>query len=129
MDLRTFIRETLCQIANGMTDAQAELRDKGVKINPPHYIDKSGGIRDASPDSACYQTIDFDIALTAVEDQKSGGAMGIAVMGAKIGGGKEMLQSTSAVSRIQFRIVAHLPQSKSDMRPVLSHRLDDNTKV
>ncbi len=113
MDLRTFIKETLCQISDGMIDAQAALKDKGVRINPPYEI-LDGNISVTNEVTKCYQFIDFDIALTATDDSKASGGMGLAVLAAKLGGNIEKGKSTAAASRVQFRIAALLPQNKSE---------------
>lgn len=117
MDLRTFITETLCQISDGMIDAQAALKDKGVRVNPPYTIDIHGNFQNTEKNtnpnfSEHFQVIDFDIALTVTDDKKSSGGMMLSVLAAKLGGSVEKDQSTAAVSRVQFRIAALLPQCK-----------------
>ena len=117
MDLRTFIKETLCQISDGMIDAQAALKDKGVKVNPPYTIDINGNFQNVAKTvnpnfSDHFQVIDFDIALTVTDDKKTTGGMSLSVLAAKLGGSVEKDKSTAAVSRVRFRIAALLPQSK-----------------
>lgn len=117
MDLRSFIRETLCQISDGMIDAQEALRDKGIKINPPHTV-QSGefkilGFPERQPEGDYYQSIDFDIALTVSDATKGGGGVGLSVLSVSLKAGLEEENLNSSVSRVRFRIAALLPQYKA----------------
>lgn len=118
MDLKTFIKETLCQISEGMIEAQEELKDKGVRINPPYNIDDQGNFENAETTTSKeigghYQSIEFDVALTAIDSSKTGGRFSIAVAVANLTGGKVKEEASSSFSRIRFRIAALLPQYKS----------------
>lgn len=110
MDLRTFIKETLCQISDGMIDAQAALKDKGVRINPPYEIDKNGKFRCVNENSQHFQSIEFDIALTTSAKSNIDGGFSIEIWGAKLGGDKGKEATSEAVSRVKFSIAAMLPQ-------------------
>ena len=118
MDLRTFITETLCQISDGMIDAQTALKDKGVRINPPHqkngdaYVkNKPGKYVDIN---AISQSIEFDIALTTstTSGGKGGGSISVLSMSLKAEGGKE--DANSSVSRVRFTLVVDLPACRPD---------------
>ena len=42
MDLKSFVEETLCQIAEGIHDAQTRLRGSGALINPYYHAKENG---------------------------------------------------------------------------------------
>lgn len=118
MDLQTFIKETLCQISNGMIEAQEALRDSGVRINPP-YMYEGGEYLTAEHKSITVrslQKIDFDIAVTASKKQQAEGKLSIEIFSAKIGGDGSVEKANSSASRISFQLVALLPQSSIEDR-------------
>lgn len=123
MDLRTFITETLCQISDGMIDAQAALKDKGVRINPPYEIDENGRFRCVNENSQHFQSIEFDIALTTSAKSNAEGGFSIEIWGAKLGGDKGKEAKAEAVSRVRFTIAAMLPQDIRDPKVISAPNL------
>lgn len=82
MELKAFIEETLCQIAEAMNGAQSRLEYLGVNINPPYMVEE-GEYVDASHRSStvhCLQKVDFDIAVTASSGMKKDGELSISVL-------------------------------------------------
>lgn len=117
MDLQTFIKETLCQISNGMIEAQEALKEKGVTINPKHSKDTLGcrPVEDNIQESLTQlQIINFDIALTATDTTKTGGGVTIAVVVATLKGQASKEALNSSLSRVQFEVVARLPRYKAE---------------
>lgn len=114
MELKAFIEETLCQIAEAMNGAQSRLEYLGVNINPPYMVEE-GEYVDASHRSStvhCLQKVDFDIAVTASSGMKKDSELSISVLAAKLGGAAATESVNSAVSRIRFQLVVRMPQGK-----------------
>ena len=117
MDLKTFVEETLCQLAEGIEAAQGRLAGRGVLINPP-FVPGSGGSLIVNLDTLAgrdsyaryLQKIDFDIAVTASDAKQCGGRFSISVLSARIGADGKNENFNSSVSRIRFQVVARLPQ-------------------
>lgn len=87
MDLKTFVEEALCQIAEAM---ESNMR--------------------------CLQKIEFDVAVTAAETGRKDGGLSISVLTAKIQGEASSESVNSSVSRIRFQVVAQLPQARLEDR-------------
>lgn len=115
MDLKTFVEETLCQLAEGVAAAQERLAKIGATVNPYFVQYPSGAIQagtrppDANQLPSQLQSVDFDVAVTAAEKDSTGGGFSIAVVMAKLGAGGHNETSNSTVSRVRFRIVVDLP--------------------
>jgi len=99
MELKDFIATTLGEIQEGVQIAINETIKNGVNgaINPSW-----GGTKEMN--STLIQDIQFDIAVTAADEEKAGVKGGIKVVGISIGGEDTTSTTTSRVSRIQFSI-------------------------
>ncbi len=115
MDLKTFVEETLCQIAEGIQGAQERLQGSGATINPYFRVKNDGNYtmgrdrsrqEDGMPD---FQAVNFDVAVTATEKDTGGGGFSVAVVMAKLGAGIQNEISNATVSRVQFHVVVDLP--------------------
>ena len=114
MDLKTFVEETLCQLADGVVAAQKRLEPLGATVNPYFTADGNGNIKPcAAPKKGCVspklQAVDFDVAVTVSEKDSANGGAAISIIGAKLGMDGEKESSSSTVSRIHFQIVVDLP--------------------
>jgi hypothetical protein len=113
MELRTFIKETLCQIIDGVNDARAE---KGGDFVAPIVTSELGtsreGIARAREGRHAVYLVSFDVAVIAEERKEQGAKAGIAVLGL---GGADGSTATSQkkenVSRIQFKVPVALNTS------------------
>ncbi|OBU35998.1 hypothetical protein CTM76_00420 [Photobacterium phosphoreum] len=99
MELKSFIATTLGEIQEGVQIAINQTIANGVNgaINPSW-----GGTRDMN--TSLIQNVQFDIAVTASDEDKAGVKGGIKVVGISIGGEDTTSTTTSKVSRIQFSI-------------------------
>ncbi|SFK45002.1 trypco2 family protein [Rhodanobacter glycinis] len=122
MDLRNFIREALVQIAQGIDDASAELKDSTAIVNPANVVG-TGGSSDAKvygyltndrPESVrlAVQRVDFDVAVVATTGTETKGGIGILVGSIGLGGQGKSDTSSSSQSRIQFSVPMVLPASR-----------------
>lgn len=96
MELKDFIRETIVQIAQGIEEANTELKDSGAIVNPRNVsVDYSGkakhygvlsdsGAEDEFLPSV--QAIEFDVAVHATEGSEKSAKAGISVGSVGIGG-------------------------------------------
>ena len=121
MDLKTFIKESLVQIAQGIEEASADLKESTAIVNPPNVVGTNG-----TNDSKVYghltdrqeivttivQKIDFDVAVTAASGTEKKGGAGIMVGAIGIGGQGKADTSNSSQSRIRFSIPMVLPTSR-----------------
>ncbi|MGN6729089.1 MAG: hypothetical protein ACTHJG_04565 [Rhodanobacteraceae bacterium] len=121
MDLKTFIRESLVQIAQGIDGARADLNASTAIVNPANVVGANGtsdsriyGYLTDRPESAStvVQKIDFDVAVMATSGTETKGGAGIMVGAIGIGGQGKRDASNSSQSRIQFSIPMVLPTSK-----------------
>ena len=107
MELKDFVRESLEQIIEAVSEVQAKA-PHGARINPRSIMGNPPVLRE-SEHGSLIQQIDFDVAVTAQEGTQTKG--GIAVFAGWIGAGSHG-QSTSTsqqVSRIKFCVPVLLP--------------------
>lgn len=105
MELKTFIKNTLNQIVDGVREAQAE--DGGDAINPTelHHANAGGNVISALRGSA-FVRVDFDVAVSA--ESKGGGKGSLMVWGIGVEGGGEHKAGTA--NRIAFSVPVKLPR-------------------
>ena len=119
MDLKTFIKETLVQIAEGVQTAGGEMRKKGGFVNPRNVsIDLADGnpvyqyledLQDGADFRRPVEVVDFDIAIAASEGTESKGGIGIMVGTIGLGSQGKSDAERSTQSRVKFRIPIVLP--------------------
>ena len=98
MELKEFIKQTIIQITDGMLEG-----DKYVKEN-----NFGSGVSDSHG-----KEINFDIAVTSNEEEKTGVAGKISVANImSFGGNGENVTKASNVSRIQFKLILHVKTRK-----------------
>lgn len=95
MDLKEFVSETLRQVIEGVKDVQ-EIAAQNRAVVVPYY--------DYS------KTVDYDVAVTAVEGKEAGAKAGISVWSIGAGGNLKTESSNTTVSRIKFSIPLELPK-------------------
>jgi hypothetical protein len=113
MELKDYIKETLTQIIQGVSEAQKFAAENNSKINPsnvqlfykgdnPIYSDKNN--------NNYAQIIDFDIAITVTEGNNNKGGVGVFFGTFGAGGQIENQQMNSNVNRIKFSVPVFLPK-------------------
>lgn len=112
MDLKTFVAESLKQIAEGIKEAQAA--NTGALIAPRLTVSEKGiqtisGIR---PNCFAPQRVTFDIAVSAVEKDTVEGGGGIRVMGFRAGADAQSVSQNTTVSRISFEVPISWPEGR-----------------
>jgi hypothetical protein len=109
MNVDIFVRKTLQQIIAGVGAAQAGKAVRGAVVNPSGFdlVDKSavigfvGGVGKKVP----VISVDFDIALSVVEDGK--GSTIVAVSGTP---NRANGAGADSISRVRFRVPLALPR-------------------
>ncbi len=108
MELKNFITETLCQIINGLKDAQEQIGEPSGDIEErvlAPFINPSPA---SEYDKKLYE-IDFDVAVTAMDTGQSLGGGGISVMGINLTAKVNSEQVNSSVTHIKFKVPVSYP--------------------
>jgi hypothetical protein len=120
VNLQEFVAQTLIEIAAAVREADEELKASGAIVNPRSVIgagqDKAnvyGYIedRDQKKSLRAVHSVEFDVAVTAVEGKESKGGIGIVVGSIGLGSQGRSEESSSSVSRIKFKVPIALPNS------------------
>jgi hypothetical protein len=113
MDLKEFVSETLISIISGVTDAQVRAEEIGAKINPSglnknYNKGSDNAVWDESNNNYA-QTIAFDVAVTAEDNEKAGAKVKViaGIFGADANAEKGT--KNSLVTRVQFSVPVLLP--------------------
>lgn len=104
MELKEFVRQTICDIVDGVGAAQQSCEPK-ASINP----DK-GNMRNDNREEFY---IEFDVALTVIEGHEKGGGIGVNVPIVKIQGkaATSSERSKAEESRVRFKVPVKYPRS------------------
>lgn len=108
MDLKTFVAETLKQVADGIKEAQQA--KTGALIAIPKVFEQKGVLCIDEPSGWDVATkIHFDVALTITSTDNSSIEGGLKVFPVNFGGGTEETETNTSVSRVKFDIVVQWP--------------------
>ncbi len=115
MDLKEFVKESIVQIAQGIEEANSELKDSPAMVNPLYMRANSENAQAygrtmqrnegySEPDSRVVEKVDFDVAVVAEagEQGSAGAKLSIASIGFGVNGKTE--SSNKSESRIKFSI-------------------------
>ena len=111
MELKTFVAQSIIQIAEGIKEAQAA--NTGARIAPKVTLKDSYQHVSDYPVTADHipQKVSFDVAVTIAKDNKGNVGGGIQVLGMQFGSILERITKNSTISRIQFDIPLTWPES------------------
>jgi hypothetical protein len=119
MRLSQFVAQTIIEIIDGVTAAQAYGKEKDAEVNPAHvnwsdtkkaFHTVPGAIgKDQAP---LLTLIDFDVLLTTATDDKAQGGIGVFAASLGIGVKGEAEERAETASRVKFQILAKLPQQR-----------------
>ena len=109
MELKTFVSETLKQIAEGVKQAQEDVKELGATVNPSNttYADKQLYLTHNKTITA--QVIDFDISLTETEATQAGGSIGVFFGSVGLGAHGKTESGSNAMNRVKFSVPVALP--------------------
>jgi hypothetical protein len=110
MELRDFIKETISQIIDGITESQEFAKSKKAVVNP---FGMAGGNKDGfgylGYTGEHASIVEFNVALTVNEELKGKASIGVLTGILGIGGQKETGTTNSSISNISFKIPIKLP--------------------
>ncbi|MEW5882353.1 MAG: hypothetical protein AB1761_18175 [Pseudomonadota bacterium] len=122
MDLKTFIADTLTQIAQGVQNAQEQARSADGIVNPPVLakLDGSDYVGHVYGENQLVQSVEFDVAVVVTEASgtEATAKLSVASMLTLKAGGQSK-DSAETTSRIRFRVPLALPvdaQAKGAMK-------------
>ncbi|NQY89513.1 MAG: hypothetical protein HRT51_17560 [Colwellia sp.] len=122
MELKDFVKEALVQIASGVEESIAAVRESGGYVNPAVKIDisKSDGSHFSSlGNGQNVFLIDFDVAVTVEEETGTNAEEKLKVASLlSLGAGGKSANKASATNRIHFKVPLGLP-----VDPVTSEEL------
>ena len=121
MKLRTFIEETLTEIASGIANANERLQTTGAVANPSNiYVqcDKDSKIfavwdQNALEMHPTVELIEFDVAIISDQSAETGANVGVSISIAKFGAGGKSMDRASETSRVKFRVPFVYPRPSS----------------
>lgn len=119
MDLKDFVRESLVQIAIGVSEANTALAGTGAVVNPVNVQAYSkdakayGRLNNQFDEKdALVELVEFDVAVTSETGTQTGGGIKISVASIGIGTEGKSTGSQSNISRIRFNIPMVYPASR-----------------
>jgi len=110
MELQEFIKSTIIQISKGIKEAQKELADSAVIINPSRMKNDSKGNKFLDKSGFRFvQDIEINVGIVATE--KDGKKAGIGVFSGFLSGGVQASENNSnqSINNIKFTIPVALP--------------------
>ena len=126
MELKDFISSTIEEISRGILAAKDQLKDTNAVVSPHNFQVNSKESqafgRTKNEDAhepqkwqgtRVVQKVDFDIAVTVSDADKSNAAAKISVLSIGIGGAVENVSSTGTNSRIQFSVPVVFPSNET----------------
>lgn len=119
MDLKEFIKESLVQIAAGVKESQAAVRDACGYVNPAVRVlpkNTDNAHMTYLPDGRNVFLVDFDVAVTVSESEKAKGGAKLQVASfVKLGGNVGGTSSSSATNRLTFKVPLALPADEESL--------------
>ena len=121
MELKLFVKETLTQIIEGVTEAQTKAKESGAVINPmgyftegQHKVIKWLPERATGEEWREGQIVEFDVSVVVSEKDETQGGAGIQIASVVIGVGvsAKSADENSMVSRLKFSVPLFLPEAQ-----------------
>ncbi|MCA4897770.1 MAG: hypothetical protein ACK514_18505 [Bacteroidota bacterium] len=110
MELKEFIKETIKQIALGVSEAQLELKETGAIINPSGMSVGDKGDKYLRHDGWRYvQDVEINVAISLTDKEDNKGGLGVVAGLFNAGMVNSSEASNSKVSTIKFNIPIALP--------------------
>ena len=114
MELKEFISESLCQIAEAVAEAKKKTKENDCIINP--YINERFENLNQNSEYVGYaqgerliQIVKFDIAVTIERSKEKRGEIQVVASGLNAGFSLSRKKSENTVSRLNFSIPVSLP--------------------
>lgn len=113
MEIKDFIKESLLQIVDGISETNEALKEKGAYIPTRMVVGEGvwGTIDKETNTTRHFMRVDFDLAVTVTQSDKikAGGGLSIASF-AKAGATAEDSNKNEEINRIKYTIPIALPE-------------------
>jgi hypothetical protein len=125
MELKNFVSSTIEEISLGILEAKEKLKGTNAIVSPDHIrtnsVDsqayartvKPTKQRDADDYTRVVQKVEFDIAVTIDESDKTAAGAKISVLSIGLGGDIENTSKTGSSSRIKFFVPIVFPTNET----------------
>jgi len=122
MDLKDFVKNSLAQIAEGIIDANEELKETDAIVNPAEIVVNTensqayGRTRapgKASDPTRVVEKVEFDVAVTVQEGEATNAGIKVSVMSIGLGAGGESTSQSGSQSRIKFIVPMVFPTKRT----------------
>lgn len=115
MELKQFVSESLKQIIDGVNEARSYAEQNGAMVNPTRWSWNSSNVQvKYDPKSgAAIETVEFDVAVTAIEGTETKGGIGVFMGAVNLGSQGASQNQNSSVSRLKFSVPLMLPSTGS----------------
>jgi hypothetical protein len=107
VNLREFVALTVTQIVQGVSDAQAEVKDLGAEVNP--HLTGSVPKDFAFAAGQCATIVYFDVGVTVTEGTGTKGGIGVFTGAFNLGSAGQSQTENTAVNRVRFALPLTLP--------------------
>ena len=116
MDIKEFVRNTIVQVVEGVNSASLELKESGSKVLLGSQVARGVGVVFNS-NGEHINSLDFDIAVVAVEKDSISGGAGLKIAGVNLGGSTKNELSNQSISRIQFSVPIQFALQETTRNP------------
>jgi hypothetical protein len=122
MDLKDFVKESLVQISQGISEANIALEGTGAVINPQNIRINSEnsqayGRTDFSakedPRSRVVEKVDFDVSVVVEQGEQTKAGIKLSVASIGLGAGGQSSSADRSESRIKFSVPVVFPSASS----------------
>ncbi|WP_133249162.1 trypco2 family protein [Abyssibacter profundi] len=122
MDLKDFVKDSLAQIAEGIIEANESLAHTDAIINPTAITvnsESSQAYARTRPQARSddrtrvVEKVDFDIAVTVHESEKTNAGIRVSVVSIGLGAGGESSALSGSNSRIKFTVPMVFPSKRT----------------
>lgn len=118
MELKDFIKETLIQIVQGISEAQEALADTDCAINPSETRSGSYTTAFIKNKSRIVQDVDFNIALTSSSNSENKTGIGVMLGSIGLGGNHTSTDGNISNTNISFSVPVVFPSVDNNNKPI-----------
>lgn len=118
MELKTFVKETLLQITEGIIEAQGELKESNSIINPADIQYENAPYATFKNKKRAVRLIEFNVGLTSTSEEQSNRKIGVALGAIKAGGDGNKGEKEIHATSIKFSIPVAFPAIDNENNPL-----------
>lgn len=118
MELKDFVKETLIQIVQGISEAQDALADTDCAINPCETKNGDYATAYIKNKSRIVQDVDFNIALTSSTNSENKTGVGVLLGSIGLGGNQTSTDGNTSNTNISFSVPVVFPSVDNNNKPI-----------